>query len=181
MGRTGRRSGSRRNCLFLATIDEALVRAAALIELWASGYVEPMEPPSEPYHILAQQLMALALQERGIGRRDWPRWVRNVPAFSQMASDKIDTLVSWMLDQEILWEEAGILWFGRRGEETYGRRNFLELLSVFTSPPQNGSGPIYGKPRDVEIGDCRWPGRHKLASRGPLTVPSGHTIITSAR
>jgi ATP-dependent Lhr-like helicase len=29
-----------------------------------------------------------------------------------------------------------VLWLGREGEETYGRRNFLELFSVFTSPPQ---------------------------------------------
>jgi len=40
-----------------------------------------------------------------------------------------------MLEHEILWEEAGILWLGREGESTYGRRNFLELFSVFTSPP----------------------------------------------
>lgn len=40
-----------------------------------------------------------------------------------------------MLEKEILWEEAGILWLGRRGEEEYGRRNFMEIFSVFTSPP----------------------------------------------
>ena len=40
-----------------------------------------------------------------------------------------------MLDREILWEEAGILAMGREGEDTYGRRNFLELFSVFMSPP----------------------------------------------
>src|SRR5205823_9259461 len=33
MGRTGRRAGVARNCLFLATGDEALLRAAGLAEL----------------------------------------------------------------------------------------------------------------------------------------------------
>ena len=81
MGRTGRRPGMARNCLFLATSDEGLLRAAGLIELWAAGFVEPAVPPPEPLHILAQQLMALALQERGIGRAEWLDWVRAVPAF----------------------------------------------------------------------------------------------------
>ena len=40
-----------------------------------------------------------------------------------------------MLQQGILWEEEGILGIGRQGEENYGRRHFLELLSVFLSPP----------------------------------------------
>jgi ATP-dependent Lhr-like helicase len=80
--------------------------------------------------------MALALQEAGIGRRDWLGWVKNVQAFEQMPPHEIDHLVEWMLQEKILWDDAGILWLGRTGEETYGRKNFLELFSVFSSPPQ---------------------------------------------
>jgi ATP-dependent Lhr-like helicase len=128
--------GARRNCLFLATGDEALMQAAGLIDLWASGYIEPITPPPKPWHILAQQVMALALQEHGIGRQDWLRWISNVPAFSRLPMTQIDSLVQWMIHQQILWDDQGVLWLGREGEETYGRRNFLELFSVFTSPPQ---------------------------------------------
>jgi ATP-dependent helicase Lhr and Lhr-like helicase len=135
MGRTGRRAGMTRNCLFLATRDETLVQAAGLIDLWASGYIEPVIPPPDPYHILAQQLMALALQENGIGRREWLDWIRNVPAFADMPAERIDQVVGWMLEKEVLWEDQGILWLGRKGEAAYGRRHFLELFSVFTSPP----------------------------------------------
>jgi ATP-dependent Lhr-like helicase len=135
MGRTGRRPGARRNCLFLATQDDALIQAAGLLDLWAEGYIEPIMPPSQPYHILAQQLMALALQEGGIGRQEWLSWIRNVPAFAQMPRQRIDDLVQWMLAERILWDDHGILWLGRGGEEAYGRRNFLDLCSVFTSPP----------------------------------------------
>ena len=35
-----------------------------------------------------------------------------------------------------MWKDAGILAFGQEGEANYGRRNFLELFSVFMSPPQ---------------------------------------------
>jgi ATP-dependent helicase Lhr and Lhr-like helicase len=135
MGRTGRRPGTSRNCLFLATDDDALLRAAALINLWSTGYVDPVLPPPEPYHILAQQLMALLLQERGIGRPDWRGWLDRVPAFARMPQERTEAVVDWMLAEGILFEDEGLLWFGRQGEEKYGRKNFLDLFSVFTSPP----------------------------------------------
>ncbi len=135
MGRTGRRPGGTRNCLFLATQDETLLQAAGLIDLWAEGYIEPIEPPAEPYHILAQQLMALTLQERGIGRRAWLEWIRGVPAFREMPVERIEQVVVWMLERGILWEDEAILSIGKHGEEAYGRKHFLELFSVFMSPP----------------------------------------------
>src|SRR4051794_934268 len=84
MGRTGRRAGSTSNCLFLATSDESLLRATALVRLWRQGFVEPVKAPPKPYHVLAQQLMALSLQERGIGQSQWFQWLDSVPAFRQM-------------------------------------------------------------------------------------------------
>ena len=135
MGRTGRRPGTTRNCLFLTTQDESLIQAAGLLDLWADGYIEPIVPPAAPYHILAQQLLALALQEHGIGRRDWLSWISKVSAFSRMPKVQIDHMVQWMLQEHILWDDQGILWLGRGGEETYGRRHFLDLFSVFMSPP----------------------------------------------
>lgn len=135
MGRTGRRRGTTRNCLFLATSDESLLRAAGLIALWESGYVEPAVAPPRPLHILAQQLLALALQERGIGRSEWFNWVRGVPAFAALDRTEVESLVNWMLAQEIVWDEQGVLWLGREGQDSFGRKNFLDLISVFTSPP----------------------------------------------
>jgi ATP-dependent Lhr-like helicase len=135
MGRTGRRPGTSRNCLFLATDDDSLLRAAALVELWSDGHVEAVVPPPEPYHILAQQVMALCLQERGVGRRDWRGWLRGVPAFAAMPAGRIEGVLDWMLAERILSEDEGILWLGQKGEAEFGRKHFLELFSVFTSPP----------------------------------------------
>jgi ATP-dependent Lhr-like helicase len=136
MGRTGRRPGTKRNCLFLATTEEGLLRAAALVRMWAAGHVEPALAPPRPLHILAQQLMALALQEGGIGRHEWFSWVAAVPAFRDLTPGEVEAPVAWMLDQEILWDDAGLLWLGHQGQDRYGRKNFLELFSVFTSPPE---------------------------------------------
>ena len=135
MGRTGRRPGTSRNALFLATSDECLLRAAGLIALWRSGFVEPAVPPPSPLHFLAQQIMALALQERGIGRAEWLEWVGAVPAFRDLDPGMADRIVAGMLERGILWDEAGVLWLGREGQDAYGRRNFLDLVSVFTAPP----------------------------------------------
>ena len=159
MGRTGRRAGTRRNCLFLATKDETLVQAAALIDVWAEGYVEPIEPPPLPFHVLAQQLMALTLQESGIGRSEWFKWVQAVPGFAAIPPEKIERLVASMLEREILWEDAGILAMGREGEDAYGRRNFLELFSVFLSPPLFSI--LYGRQELGYVDEMTFLGKHE--------------------
>jgi ATP-dependent Lhr-like helicase len=135
MGRTGRRAGTTSNCLCLATTEEALLQAAGLLALWREGFVEPVRPPEKPYHILAQQLLALILQERGVGESEWFRWVDAVPAFRQMGPRTATDLVSAMLDAKVVWSDHGILSFAPEGEAHFGRKNFMELLSVFTSAP----------------------------------------------
>jgi ATP-dependent helicase Lhr and Lhr-like helicase len=44
------------------------VSAAGLLLLWGRGYVEPVTAPPQPRHIVAQQVLALCLQENKIGR-----------------------------------------------------------------------------------------------------------------
>jgi ATP-dependent Lhr-like helicase len=135
MGRTGRRPGTTRNCLFLATSDTGLVQAAALIDLWRDGYVEPIEPPADPFHVLAQQLLTLILQEQGIGRTAWRDWIGRMPGFAAMSSAEIERTIGWMIEQEILLNDAGILGIGERGEREYGWRNYMDVMSVFLTPP----------------------------------------------
>jgi len=40
-----------------------------------------------------------------------------------------------MLAHGVLAEDQGRLWFGQEGQLTFGYKNFLELYSIFTSPP----------------------------------------------
>src|SRR6185437_12440691 len=63
LGRGGRRPGTQRNCLFLTLRENDLLMAAGLLLAWSKGYVEPVAAPAEPRHIVAQQLLALCLQE----------------------------------------------------------------------------------------------------------------------
>lgn len=134
LGRTGRRSGTQRNCLLLTTNDDGFLRAAGLIDLWSRGYVEPILAPATPYHLFAQQILALALQTGGIGSQDWQRWIGDVPCFGAMGP-KTAEILQHMLDHGVLAEDQGRLWFGHEGQQKFGYKNFLELYSIFTSPP----------------------------------------------
>ncbi len=135
IGRTGRRPDSTRNCLFLATSDNALLHAAALVSLWEQGYVEPIVAPRDPYHLFVQQLLALALQTGGIRADGWRDWLGRFPAFANLPAEDVASLIQYLIDSEILFSDGVLLSIGDEGEKRFGRRHFLELVSVFTSPP----------------------------------------------
>jgi ATP-dependent Lhr-like helicase len=135
LGRTGRRPGSERNCLFLTTSRDAFLRATGIARLHAQGFVDPIEPPPLPLHIFAQQLMALALQQGGIGASSWQDWIGRMPGFKALDEADIKAVLNHMLSSDILSLNDGILWFGESGERKFRRRNFMELLSSFTSEP----------------------------------------------
>lgn len=135
IGRTGRRAGSSRNCLFLATKKDAFLRALALLQLWRNGYVEPIEPPPRPMHIYAQQTMALALQQKGIIAADVDQWLGRMPGFADVAKADRAGVVGYMLGAGILHSDEGLIGIGKAGERAFGEKNFMELFSVFTTPP----------------------------------------------
>lgn len=132
MGRTGRRPGSLRNCLFLATTESAFLQAAGILRLWGDGWVEPVVPPPDPVHLFAQQLMALVLQEGGLEADGWRYWVGRV--FSDLDPRRVDTTIAFMRDTGILADDGGVLGMGARGEAEIGRRNFMDLMAAFTTP-----------------------------------------------
>lgn len=146
LGRTGRRAGTRRNCLFLATSRAALFRASALVLLWREGYVEPLAPPPTPIHVVAQQLMTLVLQQGGVGRSAWKEWMLSLLAPMQLTEDDVESVLTQMLARQILVQDGGILGMGPEGERLYGGKNFMDLLSVFDTPPVF---TVFSGPRDL--------------------------------
>ena len=135
MGRTGRRAEMTRNCLFLATSDEGLLRGAALIELWQRGYVEPVQAPPLP----VSHPRPTVDGPDPSGARHWKVTMvsvgRECSRFCSDDSRACHELVEFMVTKGILWSDNGILAFAPEGEATFGRRNFMDILSVFTSPP----------------------------------------------
>jgi len=142
MGRTGRRAGTARNCLLLATDDEELLICLALASLWREGKVEPVVAPPRPAHIFAQQIMALALQLSGVARPEVKLWLGE--AMEAVSHEDRDTVLGHMLAGGILAEDDGVLGLGAQGEREFGRRHFADLVAAFTEPLQLAvrCGPI---------------------------------------
>ena len=134
MGRTGRRTGTTANCTFLATDDDALLRAAAIIDLFKRGYVEPAAPSAWSPHVLAHQAIALAMQEQGAASHAWWTWLEGCAAFREVSVVEREAIVRHMTQNEILVDADARLSLGARGERLYGARNFLELYAVFSTP-----------------------------------------------
>jgi ATP-dependent helicase Lhr and Lhr-like helicase len=132
LGRTGRRPGSVRNCLFLALSEPALVQAAALLLLWSRDWVEPVVAPPEPRHIAAQQLLALCLQEKKVGDNLWREGWNGLPMLGPSAEPILRHLVA----EGFLDRDGGMLFIGPEAEKRFGFRHFMDLTAVFTAPPQ---------------------------------------------
>lgn len=132
LGRTGRRAGTSRNCLFLTLDGEALTEAAALLLLWSRGWVEPVTAPPEPRHIVAQQILALCLQEHQVGDQLWTQAWNGLGPFGESARP----IVRHLVEQGYLDRDANMLFIGPMAEQRFGRRHFMELTAVFTGPPE---------------------------------------------
>ncbi|MDA2806622.1 DEAD/DEAH box helicase [Nocardiopsis suaedae] len=131
IGRTGRRAGTERNCLFLATGEHGLLRAAALLRLWGRHWVEPVEPTPEPRHIAAQQILALCLQEGEVGEALWPEWWGGLEPFREAKA-----IAEHLVANGFVETDGGMMLIGPEAEKRFGFRYFRDLTSVFTAPPQ---------------------------------------------
>jgi ATP-dependent Lhr-like helicase len=134
MGRTGRRPDTTANCTFLCLDEDDVLQAAAILELHAQGYVEPAAASRWAPHVLAQQVIALAMQERGVPTLEWWGRLDGCSAFAQISAQMRDSVVQHMLGEGILSEIDHRLVLGDRGQKLYGAKNFLELYAVFSTP-----------------------------------------------
>lgn len=130
LGRTGRRSGTTRNCLFLCLDGEELLQALAVLLLWRRGWVEPVVPTPSPRHLAVQQVLAIALERRAIGLRtfvaDW--------ASSPMAPWFTEVLPH-ILGAGFLERDGDMGFIGPTAERRFGHRHFSGLTASFVAPP----------------------------------------------
>lgn len=134
MGRTGRRDGQTSNTTFLCQEAESVLLAASLIELAREGWVEAVPPQTRCWPVLVHQILALALQHGGIQPGEVRALPERVPDFSGISGPEIGELVEHLVAEGYLTSADGRLLFGERAERELGRRNFLELCAVFSTP-----------------------------------------------
>lgn len=134
MGRTGRRSGTTANTAFLCEDPEAVLQAVALIELAREGWVERVTDQRRCWPVLVHQLLAMTLQWGAISaERCWEQLTK-VPDFRGIARGEFDQAIDHMKREDFLFESGGLLSMGQKAERVYGKKNFLELYAVFSSP-----------------------------------------------
>lgn len=132
LGRTGRRAGTTRNCLFLALDNDNLLATLGMLNCWSQGWVEPVTPPIAPRHIAAQQILALALQNHRVPLSNWKNQWGTLPLFDSTADESFE----YLLAEGFLQQDGGIAFMGPEAEKRFGHRHFMELLAVFTAAPQ---------------------------------------------
>jgi ATP-dependent Lhr-like helicase len=148
MGRTGRREGQIANTTFFCETSEGVLQAIALIELAKQGWVENVELDPRCWPVMIHQLLAMSLAEDGVTPEKAWTHLERVPDFRGIHRAEYERLVSWMLRDDSLVLTSGRLVLGPKAERRFGRRNFMDLYSVFSSPQsytvQAGDGHALG-------------------------------------
>jgi len=158
MGRTGRRSGAIANTTFFIEKEEFFLKAVAIVELARSHWVEDVRTDTSAWHILLHQIMALCLERGGIARSLPWKILGKAYCFSGIDEMAFSGFIDFLLAREFLHDDGGMLSMGLEAEKAFGRKNFMELYSVFTSPTEFEVTGISG---DV-IGSVEWDFLEKL-------------------
>lgn len=134
LGRTGRRKGQRANTTFFCEDAETVLQAIALIELAKKGWVESVPTNNRVWSVLVHQIIALAIQFGAISAEKCWQQLSVVPDFSGIERSEFDHLIGYMVRENFLYLSQGLLSIGDKTEKTFGRRNFMEIYAVFSSP-----------------------------------------------
>lgn len=134
MGRTGRREGTVANMTFLCEDAEAVVQSTALVELASRRWVERVKDETRAWPVLVHQILAMTQEHGGISRERCWQMIERVPDFRGIRSEEYTELVDHMRAQGYLFEAGGLLSMGPTAEKVFGKKNFLELYAVFSTP-----------------------------------------------
>ncbi|HKY38421.1 MAG TPA: DEAD/DEAH box helicase [Polyangiaceae bacterium] len=134
MGRTGRREGTVANMTFLCEDAVSVVQNIALVQLAARGWVENVKDETRAWPVLVHQLLALTHAHGGISAERCWQLLHKVSDFRGISESEYLALVEHMKREAYLFEAGGLLSMGQKAERVFGRKNFLELYAVFSSP-----------------------------------------------
>lgn len=173
MGRTGRRSGSVANTTFFIEKESKLLQAIAIVELARTNWVEDVKTSRKVWHILLHQIMAMCL-ERGAVTLDmlWEQ-LHEAYCFSDISRQKFDQFITFLLSKDFLHDDGGMYSMGLKAEKAFGKKNFMEIYSVFSTPLEfeviNLSGDV--------IGTIQWDFLEKLLEESSAFYLAGRSWL----
>lgn len=146
MGRTGRRPGSRRNCLFLATNTSAFLLALGVAEMWSRAWVEAAVPPAEPWGVVAQQAITMTLELGLLPHAELLQQLQK--AFPEYEASDIEVVIAHLIESAyLLHSSEGVFQIGPQTEAEFGRGHYRDLLATFA-----GADLLTGRYGTTDIG-----------------------------
>lgn len=169
LGRTGRRAGAVANTTFFIQKPQTFLQALAIVELARLGWVEPVTTSSRAWHILLHQIMALCLERGAITRKVPWEVLRGARCFRELQQQDVVEFFTFLVEQDLLHDDGGTWSMGLAAEKAFGRRNFMELYSVFSSPEEFTVISLSGE----VIGTVQWDFLEKLLEKDAMFFLSG--------
>ena len=134
MGRTGRREGEAANTFFFCTNTDTVLQAIALVELARAKWVEAVRMNERCWPVLVHQVLATTLAFGAFRSDELWDVLSAVPDFGGIAYEEYVAVLDHMVENEFLYQDGRQLLMGDAAEKAFGRRNFMELYAVFSSP-----------------------------------------------
>jgi len=139
------------------------------VELARSGFIESVKTGTAAWHLLLHQIMAVCLERGGIERGEPYRLLGRASCFSGITPEKFERFVAFLISKDLLHDDGNTLSMGLAAEKAFGRKNFMELYSVFSTPSEF---EVLGVSGDV-IGSIEWSFLEKLLEEGASFYLSG--------
>lgn len=159
LGRTGRREGTIANTTFFVQKEQKLLQAIAIVELAREGWIENVPLSQRAWHLLLHQIMALCLERGAVTRQLLWDLLHSSYCLSAIRKEEFDSFLTFLREKEFLHDDGGGAFsMGLDAEKVFGRRNFMEIYSVFSSPIEFEVMRVSG---DV-IGTVQWDFLEKL-------------------
>ncbi|MGF6858483.1 DEAD/DEAH box helicase [Paraburkholderia sp. CI3] len=133
MGRSGRRAGTRRSCLFLTTSEQGLLTALGVCQLWSMGWVEAAIPPPEPWNVVAQQMLLLTLELGQVPMRSLRDAL--LRSFPELTLVDIERLIDGLAAGQYLFVDPDdVVQIGPAAERAFGAGHYRDLMATFSGP-----------------------------------------------
>ncbi|MDZ7793604.1 MAG: helicase-related protein [Spirochaetia bacterium] len=160
--RTGRREGTVVNTTFFVQKEQKLLQAIAIVELSREGWVENVPLSQWTWHLLLHQIMALCLERGAVNRQLVWNLLHTSYCFSAIHREEFNRFIEFLLEKEFLHDDSREAFsMGLEAEKVFGRRNFMEIYSVFSSPLEFEVMRLSGE----VIGAVQWDFLEKLLEK----------------
>jgi ATP-dependent helicase Lhr and Lhr-like helicase len=135
VGRTGRRAGRARSFRGLTQRDDDLLLLLATVSLGLERQSEALRLRRRAFHLLAHQLLCLALQQHGVAPAHAWGVLSKAHVFSGIERHEFDALVRHMVCEDYLVDADGVLVPGEAAERRYLVAGWRKLFAVFNTAP----------------------------------------------